>query len=63
MVGDDNVRSRKPEHAPVALIGDIGVLTTQELAEFIDRVEPVGSLDEALAPVASMSFKSAATIG
>jgi hypothetical protein len=49
MVGDDNVRSRKPEHAPVALIGNIGVLTTQELAEFIDRVEPVGSLDEAVA--------------
>jgi hypothetical protein len=30
-------------------MGDIRVLTSQELAEFIDRVEPVRSLDEALA--------------
>lgn len=40
---------RRIARTGVAIMGDIGILTTQELAEFIDRVEPVGSLDEALA--------------
>jgi hypothetical protein len=30
-------------------MGDIGILATQELAELIDPIESIGSLDEALA--------------
>jgi hypothetical protein len=30
-------------------MGEIGILTTQELAEVIDPIESTGSLDEALA--------------
>jgi hypothetical protein len=30
-------------------MGDIGILTTQELAELIDPIDSNGSLDEALA--------------
>ena len=41
--------ARERYNSGMAKIGDIGVLTTQELAEFIDPIESTGSLDETLA--------------
>jgi len=43
------MRGRRIVRAPVAIIGDIRVLTRQELAELIDPIESTASLDEALA--------------
>jgi len=40
-------RGRRAAQAPVVIMGDIGLLTRQELAEFIDPVELAGSADEA----------------
>ena len=49
MARKSDMRGRRIARTPVTIMGDIRVLTPQELAEFIDRVEPVGSLDEARA--------------
>ena len=47
MARKSDMRGRRIAHSPVAIMGDIRALTPQELAEFIDRVEPVGSPVEA----------------
>jgi hypothetical protein len=49
MARKSDMRGRRIARTPVAIIGDIRVLTTQELAELIDPIESTGSLDEALA--------------
>ena len=49
MVRKSDTRSRRIARTDIAIIGDIGILTTQELAEHIDPIESSGSLDEALA--------------
>jgi hypothetical protein len=49
MARTSDMMARRIARTPVTIMGDIRILTPQELAEFIDRVEPVGSLDEALA--------------
>ena len=41
------MRGRRIALTPAAIMGDIRALTPQELAEFVDRVEPVGSPVEA----------------
>jgi hypothetical protein len=49
MARKSDMMARRIPRTPVTIMGDIRVLTPQELTEFIDRVESVGSLDEALA--------------
>ncbi len=43
MARKSDTRGRRIARTPVTIMGDIRVLTPQELAEFVDRVEPVGS--------------------
>ncbi len=45
------MRGRRIAQTGVAIMGDIGMLTTQELAELIDPIEATASLDEAPAIV------------
>jgi hypothetical protein len=47
MARKSDMRGWRIARTPVTIMGDIRVLTPQELAEFIDRVEPVGSPVEA----------------
>jgi len=49
MARKSEMRGRRIARTPVAIMGDIGILATQELAELIDPIESIGSLDEALA--------------
>ena len=51
MARKSDMRGRRIARTPVAIMGDIGILTTQELAELIDPFETTGSLDEAPAIV------------
>jgi len=51
MARRSNTSRRRTAQTPVAIIGDIRVLSSQELAEHIDPIESTRSLDEALALV------------
>jgi hypothetical protein len=49
MARKSDMKGRRIAQPPVTIMGEIRLLTTQELAELIDSIESTGSPDEALA--------------